>query len=560
MDYTALLEQAKKSISRKEFDQADGLLKKALQHQPEDPNVHLLLGSAAYARASHEDAFSAFEQALRLAPAFVPGQVAQIKTALKLRKNDYARSLASKVVEADPQNSKNCLVAAKAFSRVGENLRAARVLLQAANFSEVRDAVLAQAAAYFYKAAAFEEARQTAQLAYEANPAVARPLAIVANASEMLKDRKAYMEALETLAEKDPASAIEFLPTIISSGRLELAAQTIERARGREMDPVIKSALVNTLNSHGSSAEIKGDYILASKYLKIVCALEPNDRKATASLRRLLNLLVSAARSSLESGDLKPSLGMFEGASELDPTNEKLLIQIARLHEATGDWLKAASAWLRLSQRDPDKREGYVARAFRVARKAANADELLKFYAEARGTLPELPSEISDWGDAAVRKVYKSGKESFEAGQIDEAFDRVRLLLKWDDKSELGIKLASRIEKKLSHDLKEAASANADATSIAHRLLSLNPTRESAIRYLARTYFEQAAYTEAAIWYQALLEQAPGEELAWSRLLRCHAALQDVENAKAVAETMAERFPSNKAAQLVMRKIEKNSL
>jgi tetratricopeptide (TPR) repeat protein len=560
MDYNSLLVQARKSISRKEFEQADGLLKEALLHQPRDPNVHFLVGSAAYARASHKDAFSAFEQALRLDPKFLPVQVAQIKVALKLRKHDYAHELASKVVEADPQNAKNCLVAAKAFSRTGENLQAARVLLQASNSSDDRHEILAQAAGYFFKAASFQEARQTAQLAYEVNPADAKPLAIVANASEMLKDRKGYMDALETLAEKEPGSAIKFLPAFISSGRLELAAQTIERARGCDVDPVIKGSLVNTLISQAANAEAKEDYVVAAKHMKVACALEPNDQNARSSLRRLSNLLLSAARSSLEGGNLQNSLSMFEQAAEIDPTNEKLLVQIARLHESNEGWLKAARIWLQLSQHEADKREGYVTRACRVARKAANSDEALKFYVEARGSLPELLPEISGWGDAIVRKVYKSGKESFEQGLFDQAFERVQLLQRWDDKGELAIKLAAKIEKKLGQDLKDAVAAQADGTSIAHRLLSLNPSRERAIRYLARRYFEQAAYAEAATWYQALADMAPNEELAWSRLLRCHGALRDFAQGKVVAKAIAERFPSNNASRLFLSKIEKKSL
>jgi tetratricopeptide (TPR) repeat protein len=344
------------------------------------------------------------------------------------------------------------------------------------------------------------------------------------------------------------------------SGRLEVAADLILRAGGQlTIDPVLRETLVNMLIRQASLAEANDDVVGALRYIKAVCILEPSNRAANSNLNRLSQLIYDTARKLLENGDIEQSLTKFKQATEIDPTNEKLLLQLAKVSETNGAWIEAANIWLKLSRQNAERHAEYVGRACRVARKSDDHDKALEVFVEARASMDVCPAEIGEWGDVIARKVYKSGKESFDEGHIELAFERVTALIKWDRESELVSKLGSRVENRLAKKLKEVTDEKVDATKLAYQMLSLNPSQSTAIRYMARKCFDRGSYAEAANWYKALVEKVPDEEQAWNRWLRCHAALLDFENGRVVAEAMARRFPSNKNARVFLSKIEERA-
>ena len=350
------MERARELLAGESIDAAIAALRRVLREQPENPDAHLLLGSALALVPRQTEAAAELRRAIELRPSFPPAHNTLGMALARFGQPQAAKEAFSRALELDPE-----------FAEAHANL--GLVLAQQTRLAEAREHLLlaielrkgSEATAYWHyligetlsDEGRVEEAALRFVEATVLRPDYAEAHLALGLARNLLMDRTAALEALRravSLSPRDARARYELGKQLLSLGKAEQAAGHLRRADALlGSDRSILFALQRALRRAGQSEEADEAHARLSEVIRrddrgrenVLMATELNNEGVELQKRGRLSAALEKYRKALESYPLHPgfrrNLGLLlcrlerwdegiaelEEAARLDPEDEE---------------------------------------------------------------------------------------------------------------------------------------------------------------------------------------------------------------------------------------------
>lgn len=515
----AIAVEAKARIGRGEMDEAEVLLRGAVIDHPGAAELYGLLGAVAFHRGDNTAALGDLQRALHLDSRAVEPRVLLVKIAQRLNRHEEACEHALALVSSVPEDQKALTVAAKALLKAKRYHEAASVWRRVAVLRPELAAPLAEVARCELKGRNFEEALKVADAALSRDATDATALTLKAEILQRLKRMDDLAALALQLANVDPSAAMALVPALTATAHHEHAAAVIAAVRRQghasANDAMMQAGLVRSLTQRARAATERGDVRVAAGAWNAVRLIEPASPRAASGLRRLLSPVRALLRERNLNGDLPGAIDACRLGLELDPTEQRLLRQHAKLLELHQDWAQAAQAWEALAVLDFNP--AHLVRAANAATKAGDLPDALRIY----GTLPEEERLAKGIKIASLtRKLVAVMRLDFAEGRLDDAVGKAEIIRGNDLANVPAARLLGRAVSSYRKLYKQAV-ADGDLASqevCCRRMLAINPNRADALRALARLDASRGRQGDAIILLERLTKLEPAEPRNWHKL------------------------------------------
>jgi tetratricopeptide (TPR) repeat protein len=354
-----------------------------------------------------------------------------------------------------------------------------------------------------------------------------------------------------SLAETDPARAMASVPDILAWGDAVSAAQLLVQLAlaGHETNPDsgIARALIQALEIDGVKAEQIGDVRAAALIWRTLRALDAENKRARAGLRRLVGPLVAEARSLARAEDFDGAASAFGEAVTLDPSDERVRREYASSLERFEQWDAAATTWESLI--DGDSTEA-LTRGARSARKAGQDARALAIYMRGPADFRSLHESTIE---SLTRKICRELRDAVTAGDLGNLVSSARLLRSVEGSTtEL---VESTLRKTVASLLKLMRRPDLEVDrqmDLGRLILSLEPENALASRQLGRLLAAERRFAEAVPVYEQLVKLEPDDTSHRLKLAIAYRALKRYDAAKTALDDLLLAEPGNAKAQGVL--------
>jgi tetratricopeptide (TPR) repeat protein len=542
-----LASEAKARIGRGDVDEAEVLLRGAVIDHPGAAELFALLGAVAYHRGDNTAALGDLQRALHLDRRAVEPRVLLVKIAQRLNRHEEACTHALELVASVPEDQKALTVAAKALLKAKRFHEAASVWRRVAMLRPELSAPLAEVARCELKGRNPEEAIKAADAALARDAGDATALTLKAEALQRLKRMDDLAALALLLVPADPAAAMALVPALTATAHHEHAAAVIAAVRrqghGSATDPMLQAGLVRSLTQRARAATERGEAATAASAWKAILLIDPENRRATSGLRRIVTPVRGEVRERAQAGDLAGAIAACARGLALDPGEGRLLREHAKLQEQAHDWPAAMAAWEALARHEGDAPD-LVLRAARAAAKAGLLLDALRLY----GILPEAARHaVASTIASLTRKLVAAMRQDFAAGDYGEAVRKASIIRGNEPRNVPAARLLARAVSSYRKLYKAAlAEGNVPAQeNFCRRILEIDPNRADALRALSRLHATARRSREAIELLERLTQIEPEEPRNWHKLASVCRSARRYDLGVAAALKAVELEPNN---------------
>lgn len=472
------IDVARQHLGRGDLDAAEASLGGASA----SADARNLLGQIAARRGDPQAAEGHLRAALAADPLAVEPKVHLVRLLLADGRAEEAGPFAPELVEEAPRDVRALGLAAKVFGKLRQFGDAAEASLLAAEAQPSDPANLVEAARYLNKAKLHERAAEAADLVLARTPEHGAALAQKVEALAKLKRPAELGPALLAVAPSAPDLALRHLPTIVSAEEPHLAAAILAAARaagGEGSDaPEIQDRLVRQLGKLGKTASQAEDVPEAVRAWTALRLIEPESKQALLGVRNAITPHVAEGRRLAGLEDVAGAAAAYRQALTFDPTNARVLRELASVLEKGKDWPAATEVWQGLSDL-PDAAPDTLARGARCARQGQLYESALGFYArmgeEERAEAGEAVTSVS-------KRLVSAMREDFKAEAYDAAIAKALSLLSIDPEHEQAQRYVQKATSVLVRLMRDMNRSDVEREAIARKIISLNPDHAEAWR------------------------------------------------------------------------------
>ena len=417
--------------TKKAVDIAEALVKRL----PTQPGAHNLLGTARAQAGDGAKARAAFEQALKLDPAFIDPQLNLARLDMAARQPEQAAARLSAILKVNDKHIETLIEAGQFYALRGRTEEATRLLTRAADLSTAASDLQAGFALFEYHLrggrlpAAQEAARRlSAKAPDDVNVLLAN--ARIALATKNAEAARPLLANAARLANFEAPLLTKIALLQMGAGDAKAAAYTLSKAVQGDPGHLPAQALL-------TDAEIQlGDLASAEKRARDLVQRNPK-----LAVGHALMGDVASAR-----GQPPAALEAYRKAQQIEPSSSNLL----RLYRvlAPKDFVGATAMidqWLKLHPQDSAVRRvqaDSLLRSGNAAAARASYEQLLKLspndantlnnYAHALLALKDFPAASKAAAAALAARpeaphiIGTAGWVAFKSGQIDRALQLLR--------------------------------------------------------------------------------------------------------------------------------------
>jgi tetratricopeptide (TPR) repeat protein len=542
----ATIADAKRRMAEGDLDEAEAILRGLMLEDNGSAVLHTMLGSIAFQRGDTSSAAAQLQQAIQLDPAAIEPRLILVRIALRMGKLSEACSIAIGLAGQAPDNLRVLMIAAKAMMKAKRFSEATVFWRRVASLRPELTLPVIEEGRCQLKSRNYEEALAAADKALGQEPNEPTALVIKSEALQRLKRMSELAEVSIKLAAIDPGAAMAAVPALISTFHPEEAAKVIAVARRSgdgHIETVMKAGLVRTLETRAKVADERGDARASAAAWKAVLLIEPENQRAQAKLRRLVNPFVAKARAHAAAGETSDAVASYCAALELQDDNARALRELAGVHEKAEEWLLASDCWSRLADLvEGGEQAQHLMRAGRSAARAERYDLAVKLYSRV-----ERDEQLVKTIESVIRKLVKSMRDDFEAEDVDEAARKARVVLQIDPDREAAQRVLHKVASSYVRQLRAAISAEdlPKQEAISCKMLVAAPGRTLGLKTLARLYRKSNRYRDSIAIYERLTEIEPNESSHWIKLARSCRAVRMYDRGVPAALKALEMKPAD---------------
>jgi tetratricopeptide (TPR) repeat protein len=542
-----LASEAKARIGRGDVDEAEVLLRGAVIDHPGAAELFALLGAVAYHRGDNTAALGDLQRALHLDRRAVEPRVLLVKIAQRLNRHEEACTHALELVASVPEDQKALTVAAKALLKAKRFHEAASVWRRVAMLRPELSSPLAEVARCELKGRNLEEAIKAADAALARDAGDATALTLKAEALQRLKRMDDLAALALLLVSADPAAAMALVPALTATAHHEHAAAVIAAVRrqghGSATDPMMQAGLVRSLTQRARAAVERGEATTAAGAWKAILLIDPENRRATSGLRRIVTPVRGEVRERAQAGDLAGAIAACARGLAIDPNEGRLLREHAKLQEQARDWPAAMTAWEALARHEGNAPD-LVLRAARAAARAGLLVDALRLH----GAVPEAARHaVASTVASLTRKLVAAMRQDFAAGDYEEAVRKASIIRGNEPRNVPAARLLARAVSSYRKLYKAAlAEGNVPAQeNFCRRILEIDPNRADALRALSRLHAAARRSREAIELLERLTRIEPEEPRNWHKLASVCRSARRYDLGVAAALKAVELEPNN---------------
>jgi putative PEP-CTERM system TPR-repeat lipoprotein len=417
--------------TKKAVDTAEALAKRL----PSQPGVLNLLGTARAQAGDASKARAAFEQALKLDPAFIDPQLNLARLDIAARQPEAAVARLNAILKSNDKHTETLIEAGQFFAQRGKTEEATRLLSRAADLSTSPNDLQAASALFEHhlrggRLLPAQEAAKSLSAKAPEDVYVLMANARVAIAAKNVEAARPFLVNAARLANFDAAQLTKIALLQMAAGDAKAASYTLTKAVQGDPGHVPAQALL-------ADAEIRlGDLAAAEKRARDI--LQRNPKLAVG---HALQGDVAVAR-----GQSAAAIEAYRKAQQLEPSSANVLrlyrsLAFKDLAAATNlvdQWLKAnpQDAAARRVQADSLFRSGNAAAARvsyeQLLKIAPNNADALNNYAHALLALKDFEAANKAAAAALAAKpdaayiIGTAGWVAFKSGQTDRAMQLLR--------------------------------------------------------------------------------------------------------------------------------------
>lgn len=545
-DVHATIADAKRRIAEGDLDEAEVILRGLMLEDNGSAVLHTMIGSIAFQRGDTSAAAAELQQAIQLDPSAIEPRLILVRIALRMGKLSEACSIAVGLAAQAPDNLRVLMVAAKAMMKAKRFSEATVFWRRVACLRPELSLPVIEEGRCQLKSRNYEAALAAADRVLAQEPNEPTALVIKSESLQRLKRMSELADVSIKLAAIDPVAAMAAVPTLISTFHPEEAAKVIavaQRSGEGHIETVMKAGLMRTLESRAKVADERGDKRASAAAWKAVLLIEPENQRAAARLRRLVNPFVAKARAHADAGETSEAVAAYRAALDLHDDNVRALRELATVHEKAGEWLLASDCWARLAGlAEGSAQASHLMRAGRSAARAEHYDLAVELYGRV-----ERDEQLGKTLESVIRKLVKSMRDDFEAEEVDEAARKARVVLQIDPEREAAQRVLHKVASSYVRQLREAITAD-DVTrqeAISCKMLVAAPGRTLGLKTLARLYRKSNRYRDSIPIYERLTEIEPHESSHWIKLARSCRAVRMYDRGVPAALRALEMKPAD---------------
>jgi tetratricopeptide (TPR) repeat protein len=256
-----LTRQGVAALEAGQGEQAENLLRKALESAPEDANTHRFLAETLWRRGAKPEALAQIDEAIRLEPVEANHSVRAGEMSLAMGQRDAALKYAEQAIRCDPKLSTAWALRGRTFWQLNESDRAIADLQRSLTIAPASTDVLLDAAAMYRVRGQHARSLATIHRLIDAYSPAEEPQAVLLLEGLALVDLGRAEQAVESLTlatNRGPPNVQVFYALAeaqSAAGRYVEARTSAEQALALDAGHQPSRELLAQLASHAASAE-----------------------------------------------------------------------------------------------------------------------------------------------------------------------------------------------------------------------------------------------------------------------------------------------------------------
>jgi len=541
----------RRQIVAGETAEAHAVILQAIAEGRQDAVVHELLAAIALRVGNAKGAAVHLAEALACDSDWPQAHALGIKIFSSLGQLSTAAEHAQRALALNPNDTTALSAAAKLFTKRGEHAEAADLRLRLARLRPHDPDLRTRAITLMDRAGLHDRAISEAADACICNPSAPELHLQHCKLAVASGDTSAIQRAVEGLLRLDARAALDQVADLVLGGHFRQAAwlMSCAAASGNRLDADIASSLARYVEVQAARAESGSRLIDALAGWRLAEALLP-DRSRTEETERVTTKALKAIGELHKRGDMPAAYTMASALAAILPT-ARTLAPAASLAASAGDHRASAEFYTALTlASDGGDPVDALERALRQVRKDEDQVHALSLLERLRAALPKS-TEIAATAESLLTKVHRRARDLVEEGNAAAAHPLWTLLSAWNYNSE---RLASLARHLVRLDVAAMRDARRDgelstAAEAAKRLLSIDPGRIDALKFLGGQQLKDARYEAAAITFAQLRQLEPDVSKHLYQLGRAYRSLRRYEEGIAALMEFLQDQPDDEAGR-----------